>query len=51
MAELAAGGRRAAAGSAGEADEPDAELVEAEAALRRAQVRLEAVEAASSVSA
>jgi F-type H+-transporting ATPase subunit epsilon len=31
--------------SSGEGDEPDAELVEAEAALRRAQVRLEASEA------
>jgi F-type H+-transporting ATPase subunit epsilon len=50
VAELTgAGGRSTGTGSGtGEGDEPDAELVEAEAELRRAQVRLEAVDAASS---
>ena len=39
-------GRSTGAGSGGgEGDEPDAEVVEAEAELRRAQVRLEAVDA------
>jgi F-type H+-transporting ATPase subunit epsilon len=38
VAELGAAGSRAG----GEAEEPDAEMVDAEAALRRAQVRLEA---------
>jgi F-type H+-transporting ATPase subunit epsilon len=37
--------------SSGEGDEPDAELVEAEAALRRAQVRLEASEATATAGA
>jgi F-type H+-transporting ATPase subunit epsilon len=37
--------------SSGEGDEPDAELVEAEAALRRAQVRLEASEATGTAGA
>ena len=37
--------------SSGEGDEPDAELVEAEAALRRAQVRLEATEATATAGA
>jgi F-type H+-transporting ATPase subunit epsilon len=37
--------------SSGEGDEPDAELVEAEAALRRAQVRLEASEATTTAGA
>ena len=45
-------GRSSGAGSGpGEADEPDAELVEAEAELRRAQVRLEAVDATASSTA
>ena len=54
LAELSSAGRTAgaAAGSApGEGDEADPEVVEAEAELLRAQVRLEAVDAASSVSA
>ncbi len=47
-----AAGRSSGAGSgSGEADEPDAELVEAEAELRRAQVRLEAVDATISSTA
>jgi F-type H+-transporting ATPase subunit epsilon len=45
LSELGGTGGRAATG-AGEAEEPDAELVEAQAALLRAQVRLEATEAA-----
>ncbi len=51
VAELVAAGRSSGAGPApGEADQPDAELVEAEAELRRAQVRLEAVDATASSS-
>ncbi len=46
VAELTAAGGR----GSGEGDEPDTELVEAEAALLRAQVRLEATEAASATS-
>jgi F-type H+-transporting ATPase subunit epsilon len=43
--------RSSGAGAApGEGDEPDAELVEAEAELRRAQVRLEAVDATAASS-
>ena len=38
-------------GATGEAEEPDIELVEAEAALLRAQVRLEAVDATSGTTA
>ncbi len=56
--ELGGAGRSAGSGSgaggagaAGEEAQPDAVLVEAEAALRRAQVRLEAVDASSGVSA
>jgi hypothetical protein len=45
LSELGGTGGRAATG-AGEAEEPDAELVEAQAALLRARVRLEATEAA-----
>ncbi|MGP0107995.1 MAG: F0F1 ATP synthase subunit epsilon [Acidimicrobiales bacterium] len=37
--------------SSGEGDEPDAELVEVESALRRAQVRLEATEATATAGA
>ena len=55
VAELGGAGAHpagAAAGSApGDGDEPDPEVVEAEAELRRAQVRLEAVDATSSASA
>ncbi|HZM57247.1 MAG TPA: ATP synthase delta/epsilon chain alpha-helix domain-containing protein [Acidimicrobiales bacterium] len=43
VAELGAAGSRAG----GEAEEPDAEMVDAEAALRRAQVRLEATATAT----
>ena len=44
LSELGGAGGRGGSGS-GEQDEPDADLVEAEAALRRAEVRLEATEA------
>ena len=47
LAELGAAGRGAGA-APGEGEEPDAELVEAEADRLRAQVRLEAVDATSS---
>lgn len=50
VSELGAAGSRGGSGS-GEDDEPDAELVEAEAALRRAEVRLEAVETTSGAAA
>jgi F-type H+-transporting ATPase subunit epsilon len=47
-----ASGRSSGSGSGpGEADEPDAALVEAEAEVRRAQVRLEAVDANASATA
>jgi F-type H+-transporting ATPase subunit epsilon len=48
VAELVSAGRTTGSG-AGEDDVPDAEMVEAEAALRRAQVRLEAVDASAGV--
>lgn len=50
LAELGSAGRGAGAPTA-EGEEPDAELVEAEAERVRAQVRLEAVEATSSAGA
>ena len=54
VTELGGSVRSFAAGSGsgpGDADEPDAELVEAEAEVRRAQVRLEAVDANASATA
>jgi F-type H+-transporting ATPase subunit epsilon len=56
VAELGGGARTTGTGAAGgsapgDGDEPDPEVVEAEAELRRAQVRLEAVDATSSASA
>ncbi len=56
LAELGAGGRPTGTGAAGgsasgDGDEPDPEVVEAEAELRRAQVRLEAVDATAPASA
>ncbi len=49
VAELGGAGRSTgAAATPGEGDEPDAEVVEAEAELRRAQVRLEAVDVSTS---
>jgi F-type H+-transporting ATPase subunit epsilon len=50
VAEVTGSSGRAGAGPADDA-EPDAELVEAEAALRRAEVRLETVDATSGASA
>jgi F-type H+-transporting ATPase subunit epsilon len=50
LAELTGSSGRTGAGPADDA-EPDAELAEAEAALRRAEVRLETVDATSSASA
>jgi F-type H+-transporting ATPase subunit epsilon len=49
VAELTGTGGRTTGG--GEDEEPDAEMVEAEASLRRAQVRLEALEVASASAA
>ncbi len=53
LAELAGAGRSTGAGSssAGEPDEPDTEVLEAEADRLRAQVRLEAVEVPSGATA
>jgi F-type H+-transporting ATPase subunit epsilon len=56
VAELGAAGRGGGSGAgsgsgSGEAGEPDAELVEAQAELLRAQVRLEALDATSSANA
>ncbi len=54
LAELSSAGRTASAGAGsapGEGEEADPEAVEAQAELLRAQVRLEAVDAASPVSA
>jgi F-type H+-transporting ATPase subunit epsilon len=53
LSELGGTSARAAGSGAGsgEADEPDADVVEAEAALRRAEVRLEASEAAPATTA
>jgi F-type H+-transporting ATPase subunit epsilon len=52
VAELGGtGGRAAGSGSGVEDEEPDADLVEAEAALLRAQVRLEAVDASAGAAA
>jgi F-type H+-transporting ATPase subunit epsilon len=51
VAELGGAGGRTTSSGAGEGDEPDADLVEAEAALLRAQVRLETVDATAGVSA
>jgi F-type H+-transporting ATPase subunit epsilon len=50
LAELTGSGGRGQAGAAEDA-EPDAELVEAEAALRRAEVRLEAIDVSSGANA
>jgi F-type H+-transporting ATPase subunit epsilon len=50
VAELGGAGGRSSAATPGEGDEPDAEMVAAEAELRRAQVRLEALDATSAVS-